>query len=36
MNISTAQLIQRLEHGIALLKEGQLDTASQQKVLVTI
>lgn len=36
MNISTNQLIARIEHGMALLKSGQLDLAQQQKVLVTI
>lgn len=36
MNINTDQLIQRLEHGIALLKESQSDFSQQQKVLVTI
>jgi hypothetical protein len=36
MNINTDQLIQRLEHGIALLKESQSDFSRQQKVLITI
>lgn len=36
MNISTNQLIERIAHGVALLKSGQLDIFQQQKVLVTI
>lgn len=36
MNINTDQLIERIEHGVALLKSGQLDIAQQQKVLVTV
>lgn len=36
MNITTQQLIERIEHGVVLLKNGQLDAIQQQKVLVTI
>lgn len=36
MNITTQQLIERIEHGVGLLKNGQLDAIQQQKVLVTI
>lgn len=36
MNMSTTQLIQRIEHGVGLLKSGELDSIEQQKVLVTI
>ena len=34
--IDTNQLIERIEHGLALLKSGQLDMAQQKKVLVTV
>lgn len=36
MNISTNQLIERIEFGLALLKNGLLGAAEQQKVLVTV
>lgn len=36
MNITTQQLIERIEFGLALLKNGLLGAAEQQKVLVTI
>ena len=36
MNISTDQLIARIEFGVELLKSGQLNNTQQRKVLVTI
>jgi len=36
MNISTNQLVERIEHGLAMLKRGELDTAQRQAVLITI
>jgi hypothetical protein len=36
MNMSTTQLVQRIEHGVSLLKSGELGLIQQQKVLVTI
>jgi hypothetical protein len=36
MNINTDQLIQRIEHGIALLKQEDLSDEQRRKTLVTI